>query len=267
MIDFQPDSLPPNRNFIDKLGRLALLKTRNTGRAVLVFMEALLFMPTAFKRKREIIRQMMICGVRSLPIVSLIAIFTGMILSLQAGLILMEYNQEASVGSLVSETMVREMGPFMTALILAASVGSAYAAEIGTMRVSEEISALEVMSINPVSYLVMPRLLAMTFMIPALTIFANLLGVLGGMVVATNQLNVNATAYKQMALQFLTADELWNGLIKSIVFGAIVVTVSCYQGFATTNGAIGVGRATRSSVVVSFVLILISGYFITWLIY
>jgi len=163
----------------------------------------------------------------------------------------------------VSQTMCREMGPFMTALILAASVGSAMAAELGTMAVSEEVAALHVMSINPVRFLVMPRLVAMLVMCPVLTVYTNVVGILGGMLVACTQLGVSPRAYYDNAMSYLHNKEIYVGMLKSVVFGVVVAAVSCYQGLSATNGAIGVGQATRRAVVLSFLLILVIGYFIT----
>ncbi len=186
-----------------------------------------------------------------------------MILSLQAGIALRDYGQEMRVGTLVCESMFREMGPFMAALILAACVGSAMAAELGTMAVSEEISALEVMSINPVYYLVMPRILAMIIICPALTLYTNVIGVIGGGMVAHSQLDIEWRVYYDYAVMYLDMKEILVGLFKAIIFAVIVSGVGCYQGLATRGGAVGVGIATRRAVVISFLLIIIVGYLIT----
>ncbi len=265
---YEPVSLPEVKAPLVLLGQRVLLSMRGVGRALLIWFEGLfLAFYHFFRRRPEIGRQMFICGVKSIGIVSIVAFFTGMILSLQAGIILKDYGQQVNVGTLVTLTLCREMGPFVTALIIAASVGSSIAAELGTMTVSEEISALQVMSINPVSYLVMPRLVALLFMVPALTIYANSLGVVGGMVVANTQLNVEFSAYYRNALSQLDHKDIYVGLFKSLVFSQIITIVSCYQGFVTTNGAIGVGRAARRSVVVCFLLVLVFGYFITRIFY
>lgn len=150
------------------------------GGGVQMILLAFLFLPTLWRNRKEVYRQMMLCGIKSFGVTSVVALFTGMILALQAGLILKAYGQEMRVGFLVAQTMFREMGPFMTALILAASVGSGMAALLGTMKVSQELAALEVMSINPVRFLVAPRLLAMMVMCPVLTMYTDLIGILGG---------------------------------------------------------------------------------------
>jgi phospholipid/cholesterol/gamma-HCH transport system permease protein len=246
-----------------------LIALRNTGRGLLMLMRASTYLPQAFsKRSREeVFAQLFMTGVKSLGVITIVALFTGMILALQAGLALRDYGQEANISTLVSVTMLREMGPFMTGLILAASVGSAICAQLGTMTVSEEIAALEVMSIDPHRFLVMPRLFALSVMAPAMTIYANMVGIIGGSLVGAFQLGVSFQKYVDNA--FLIADfkDLFVGVFKAYVFGLIITTVACYQGFVTREGAVGVGRNTRKTVVVSFLLILVMGYFITGLFY
>lgn len=231
--------------------------------------EAIWFTRFAFgKRSRhETVTQLFITGIKSIAVITVVALFTGMILALQTGLELQRYGQEVYIGSAVSVSMIREMGPFMTALIIAASVGSAIAAQLGTMTVSEEISALEVMSINPNRFLVMPRLVGLVLMMPVLTIYTNILGIMGGAVVGSTQLGVSVTSYMDNATQFATNKDLYVGLFKALVFGVIITTVACHQGFMTTEGAVGVGKATRQSVVISFLIILVVGYMITRMFY
>ncbi len=267
MISLQPKYLDKAKNPIEGFGRKIFEAIDCSGQALLIMFEAFYWFPHIWKRRSEVSRQLFTVGLLSFGVVSTVALFTGMILSLQAGQMLRDYGQEANVGILVSQTMCREMGPFMTALILAASVGSAMAAELGTMRVSEEIDALEVMSINPVRYLVMPRLVALLIMTPILTVYSDFIGIVGGGLVANTQLNVSWHSYYRNVLSFLELKEIYVGLFKAGIFGVIVATVSCYQGLATTNGAVGVGRATRKAVVVSFLLVLVIGYFLTSLFY
>jgi phospholipid/cholesterol/gamma-HCH transport system permease protein len=267
MRSFTPQYNDEPANHIEAIGRNIITTVTSSGKALLVTAEAFRWVLHVFKRRAEVGRQMYIIGIRSFAVTEIVALFTGMILSLQAGLELQNYGQEVNVGIIVSQTMCREMGPFMTALILAASVGSAMAAELGTMSVSEEIDALQVMSINPVRFLVMPRLVAMIIMMPVLTIFTDLIGTFGGGLVAKTQLNVTWSAYYMNVRLLLQNKEIYVGLLKAVVFGVIVTTVSCYQGLATTNGAVGVGRATRRAVVISFLLVLITGYFMTQMFY
>ncbi|RMD83884.1 MAG: ABC transporter permease [Lentisphaerae bacterium] len=263
MISFDPVYNDPPANRIEALGRWLCGIAYACGRGVLVVAEAFLWFRHLLQRRSEVSRQLYIVGVGSYGVVTTVALFTGMILSVQTGLVLREYGQEANVGFIVSQTLCREMGPFMTALILAASVGSAMAAELGTMTVSEEIDALIVLDINPIRYLVMPRLFAMLVMTPVLTVYTDLIGILGGGLVAKTQLDVSWYAYSRNVLDFLKPREVNLGLVKAAVFGVIITGVSCYQGLATRNGAIGVGLATRKSVVICFLLVLITGYFMT----
>ena len=264
---YEPEYLAPSPNWVAQVGRNILLGVRNTGRALLITLEALFWHIQIFRRRHDVVHQLVACGVRSFGVTSIVALFTGMVLSLQAGLILRDYGQAVQVGTLVTQTMCREMGPFMTALILAASVGSAMAAELGTMSVSEEIEALHVMSINPARFLVMPRLFAFMVMCPILTIYTDLIGSAGGMLVAATQLGVSPRAYYDNALAYLDNKEIYVGLLKAWAFSLVVVTVACYQGLSASNGAVGVGKATRATVVNSFLLILIIGYVITRLFY
>ena len=230
-----------------------------------MLLEAIWFIQFAFgKRSRsETVTQMYITGIKSLAVITVVALFTGMILALQTGLELRRFGQEVYIGSAVTVSMIREMGPFMTGLIIAASVGSAIAAQLGTMTVSEEIAALEVMSINPNRFLVMPRLVALAVMMPILSVDTNILGILGGSVVGATQLGVSVQAYMDNATEFATNKDLYVGLLKAFLFGIIITTVSCHQGFMTTEGAVGVGKATRRSVVISFLIILVVGYMVT----
>ncbi|OGV48680.1 MAG: hypothetical protein A2X49_01425 [Lentisphaerae bacterium GWF2_52_8] len=250
-----------------RIGRHCLKGLRAVGRALLMAVQAFCFIPLFYKGRAEISRQMYVAGLCSVGVTSAVALMTGMILCLQTGLFLRDYGQEMRVGTLVAQAMCREMGPLMTALILAASVGSAMAAQLGTMAVSEEVAALEVMSINPVRFLVMPRLLAMLFMCPVLTVYTNIIGILGGGLVASTQLDVAWAAYYDNVLFMLHAKEIWIGVIKALIFAVIIVTIACFQGFSAREGAVGVGNATRKTVVFSFLSILITGYFVTRLMY
>jgi len=264
---FQHGSLPPSTNALQSLGRTCIGKVRGAGVALCLAMEALFFFYRLPKRRASFGRQLLNTGVKCFFVVSIVAFFTGMILALQTGLALQDWNQEDMVANIVVQTMCREMGPFMTALILAAAIGSAFAAEIGTMTVSEEVSALELMSINPVEFLMTPRLFALLLMCPVLTIYTDVLGTLGGMVVSQTQLDVYYKVYARMAVESLGNKEIYVGLFKALVFGFVISAVSCYRGFATTNGAVGVGEAARKTVVTSFLYILILGYFITRIFY
>lgn len=231
--------------------------------------EAFWHIKSVFSRQRrhEVLYQMFFTGIKSLGVITVVALFTGMILALQTGLELRRFGQEANIGTAVTLVMMREMGPFMAGLIIAASVGSAISAQLGTMVVSEEIAALELMSINPVKYLVMPRLVALVIMMPLLTVYTDVIGVVGGAVVGQTQLGVTLPAYFDNALRYAANKDLYVGLFKAMVFGVIICAVACHQGFATRDGAVGVGQATRKTVVISFLTILVVGYMITRMFY
>jgi phospholipid/cholesterol/gamma-HCH transport system permease protein len=269
MITREPTNLPPPRGSLGRIGRRVLLACRETGRAGLLFLRSLVAMRFMFtpRARRELVTQMFMSGIRSLNVISVVAVFTGMILALQTGLALRDFNQEVNIGTAVMVSMLREMGPFMTGLILAACVGSSMAAQLGTMVVSEEIAALELMSIDPVRFLVMPRLIAMAVMTPALAFYTCILGVVGGGLVGMSQLGVSWTSYIDNATRYADVKDLYVGLFKAFLFGLIITIVSCHEGFATEQGAVGVGLATRRAVIVSFLMILIVGYIVTRLFY
>ncbi len=213
----------------------------------------------------ETFEQMVVVGVNSLPVALVTAMFTGMVLALQTGMTLEEKMAGVSqyLGGMVSLSMLRELGPVLTALIVAGRVGSAMAAEIGTMRVTEQIDALETLATNPIKYLVVPRVIAGLVMLPVLTVFSDAIGVAGGMLVAQVSFGQSAAMYIENALLMVDMSDLFSGLFKTLFFGGIIATVSCYKGFMTSGGAEGVGRSTTSAVVVSSMSILISDYFLT----
>lgn len=210
-------------------------------------------------------RQMFICGIQTIPVTLVVSVFTGAILALNGGISLQEIGQENLLGRIVAVSMVREMGPFMTALILAASVGSGIAAELGTMKVSEEIDALEIMSIDPSRFLVLPRLSAMAWMTPVVTVYTCLVGIVGGATISSFQYGVSFQRFRTEALEFLTMKDMYTGLLKAFIFGVVIAVVGCSQGLRTTGGAIGVGYATRKAVVNSYLLIIILGYYVTFI--
>lgn len=254
----------------DGLWRAVLLGLADIGRAGTLTVQALAGMPLmllASRRRHEWVRQMYQMGIKSLPVISVVGMFTGMILGLQVGLELRRFNQEIYIGSAVMVSLLREMGPFMTALILAACVGSSMAAQIGTMTVNDEVAALEIMSIDPVRFLMTPRMAAMVVMTPLLSFYTCVLGVIGGGIVGLTQLNVPWEQYITMAMDIARMRDLYVGLFKALVFGVVITGVSCYEGFTTRQGAVGVGQATRRSVITSFLLVLILGYTITRMFY
>ena len=217
--------------------------------------------------RRTMLFQLYSTGIRTLPVITVVGLFTGMILGLQVGFALRKFNQEMYLGAAVMITLIREMGPFVTGICLSACVGSAMAAELGTMTVNDEVAALEIMSIPPVRYLVAPRMMALLVMSPILAFYACILGVMGGGLVGYTQLNVPFAQYMASAMSIAELKDLFTGLLKAAVFGVVIGTVSCHEGFETKLGAVGVGRATQRSVIISFLLILMFGYMITRLFY
>lgn len=213
--------------------------------------------------RRAFADQLYLCGISTLPVLTVTAIFMGMILALETGIELQRWSQEEYIASAVMVSMLREMGPFLSALVMAACVGSSISAQLGTMAVNEELSALELMSIDPIRYLATPRIWAMALMMPLLSFCACMFGLLGGAAVGTTQLNVDWRLYFQVALHWAELKDLWVGLFKAFCFGIVISGVACHFGLATTGGATGVGKATRHCVIVSFLLILVTGYIIT----
>lgn len=218
-------------------------------------------------KRRHTLDQMSKIGVNSLPIVLMISLFTGMVLALQSAYQMQKMSAEMYIASLVSLSITRELGPVLTALIIAGRVGASITAELGTMKVTEQIDALEALATNPVRYLVVPRFLALTFMLPLLTIYADITGIFGGYVVGVFKLGISSNMYWRMAYDPLIFKDIFTGLIKSFAFGMIIAVVACFQGLNTEGGAEGVGRATTLAVVVSFIMIIAADCFFTALFY
>lgn len=212
-------------------------------------------------------RQMVRIGVESLPIVFLIAGSVGVIVALQAATQLRRVGATINVADLVGVALTRELGPLMTAIIIAGRSGSAIAAELGTMKVSEEVDALTAMGLDPVEFLALPRILAMAVMLPCLTILADVIGILGGVVVAWASLEIPVGNYLEQTLRALLLKDIFSGLIKSGVFAVIIAGVGCYQGFRVEGGAEGVGRRTTASVVASIFLIIAADLLFTLIFY
>jgi phospholipid/cholesterol/gamma-HCH transport system permease protein len=217
-------------------------------------------------RLRLLFKQMEFVGVRSLSIVLITGTFTGMVFALQSGYAFGLFGAEGLVGSTVGLALSRELSPTLCGLMVTARAGSAMAAELGTMRVTEQIDALESMAVDPVKYLVVPRLIATTVMMPALTMVFTTVGMVGCFFVSISVLGIDEGAFLQNFDWFVDPDDFTNGLIKSAFFGFIIATVGSVKGYYTTGGAEGVGRSTTRAVVIASVSILISNYFLTqWL--
>ena len=214
-------------------------------------------------RIRETLVQAVRAGDGSLPLVGLICFLVGMIMALQSAYQLRTYGAVDLVSSLVAVSISRELAPLLAAIVVAGRFGSAIAAELGTMRVSNEIDALEVMGIDPISFLVVPRLVALLITLPCLTIFADLIGILGGLFVGVEVLDLGIGAYLEDTVDSLVLQDIYTGLVKSVAFAAIIGLVGCHQGLTTSGGAEQVGRATTSAVVRSIVLVIFADLFVT----
>ena len=210
-----------------------------------------------------IARQMLDIGYYSLPVVGLTALFTGMVLALQSYTGFARFQAEGAVATVVVLSMTRELGPVIAGLMVAGRIGASMAAEIGTMRVTEQIDALVTLSTNPFKYLVVPRILAGVAMLPLLVLIADIIGVLGGYLVAVYKLNFNAAAYLKQTADYLQWMDVISGLVKAAVFGFLIAMLGCFHGYNSGGGAQGVGRATTNSVVSSSIMILVMDYMLT----
>jgi phospholipid/cholesterol/gamma-HCH transport system permease protein len=214
-----------------------------------------------------IFKQMDFIGVHSLLVVLITGAFTGMVLALQSSYGFRKFGAEGLVGAIVALSMTRELGPVLTSLMVTGRAGSAMAAELGTMRVTEQIDALTVMALNPIKYLVAPRVVASFLMLPILTIISDFIGMVGGYLVGVKLLGINEGSFMNKIERTLDLADIYNGLVKAAVFGLILSVISCYKGYNTRGGAEGVGRATTEAVVLSSVTILISDYVLTSLMF
>lgn len=224
----------------------------------------------AFRRPFKlnyIFKQMEFIGVKSAGVVIITGTFTGMVLALQSYYGFRKFGAEGLVGTTVALSMTRELGPVLTSLMVTGRAGSAMAAELGTMRVTEQIDALIVMALNPIKYLVTPRVVASFFMLPVLTVVSDFVGIVGGWLVGVKLLGINEGAFINKMTKYLELDDIYNGLVKAACFGIILSVVACYKGFYTKGGAEGVGRSTTESVVISSVSILIADYVLTSLMF
>lgn len=215
---------------------------------------------------RETVAQMDIVGVGSLPITMLAAFFIGAVLALQTASTLQSFGAQNYTGRLVATSLVRELGPVLTCILLAGRIGSGIAAELGSMRVSEQIDAMRALGTDPLRKLVLPRIISLVVMAPALTVFANIVGTIGGLVISLTILHIPSSVYNASARDALNYNDIFGGLLKPTVFGFIVAVVGCHCGLRTEGGTVGVGRSTTQSVVTAILLILITDFFLTKLI-
>lgn len=254
-------------SIVRKIGRFTLDFLSNIGSVTLFVLATL---KALFSRKfyfKQFFEQALYIGYNSLPVVGMTAIFTGAVLALQSYTGFSRFNAESSIASVVVLSITRELGPVLAGLMLAGRVGASIAAEIGTMKVTEQIDALYTLSTDPFKYLVLPRVLAGIIALPLLVVVADIIGVMGGYFVSIYELGFNPHSYLKTTFEYLEASDVNSGLIKAAVFGFIVTVIGCYYGYNSGRGAQGVGFATTNAVVIASILILISNYIITGLLF
>lgn len=250
-------------NPLSLIGRTFLEFLASTGRLAWFAAEALSHCVRPPFYWRQMGRQMIDIGYFSLPVVGLTALFTGMVLALQSHSGFSRFEAEGAIPTVVVLSITRELGPVMAGLMVAGRIGAAIAAELGTMRVTEQIDALTTLSANPNKYLIVPRLIAGTFMLPFLVLVADIIGVFGGFLVCVYRLKFNASNYISQTWQYLETRDVASGLWKAAVFGFIITLMGSYNGFNSKGGAQGVGAATTNAVVAASILILIANYLLT----
>lgn len=247
----------------EHVGRRITLLVTSFGKWCLFVGEVLVWGARRPFRTKQLFSQLEFVGVKSTGIITLTAFFTGAVFALQSGKVYALFNMEVMVGATVGMALVRELGPVFSALMITARACSSMAAELGSMRVTEQIDAMTTMAVEPMQYLVAPRVLATTIMVPLLTMLFNVVGVFGGWVVGVKLLGIHEGPFMNRLYYYVDPDDILGGLLKAAVFGFAISAVSCYQGFMTKEGAAGVGRATTRAVVFSAVTILLLDYFLT----
>lgn len=230
------------------------------GRLAIFVGDTVRMMPRGLQAPRLLVDEMHAIGVQSLLLVVVVSLFTGAVAAVQAAYQFSTVVPMKYIGSVIMRSVIIELGPVLTALIVGGRVGASIAAELGTMRVTEQIDALEAMAINPVRYLVVPRVVAAIIMVPALVALADAIAIFGGWLVAVTSLGVSSHTYVVGLKQFFQMKDIWSGMVKSTCFGAVIGWMGCYYGFRTEGGAEGVGQATTRAVVAICVLVLISDY-------
>ena len=255
-------ALKPTDTLVHQLGRAVVEMTVAVGDLALFGGQVVRFILTGMTRRGVMTQSFYEIGVRSIPVVGVTGLFIGMVLAIQAYDQFHFLHMESKLGAAINASLVRELGPVLAATMLAGRVGSAMAAELGTMRVTEQIDALQALGANPVRYLVVPRFLACFLLIPLLTALTDAIGIFGGWLIGTQVLGIDNFYWWLHSRQFITIYDVQCGLTKSFFFGAAIALVSCHQGFHCGAGAEGVGRASTRSFVMSFVAILILDFFL-----
>lgn len=254
-------------NALAALGRVVIAFLASVGRATMFFLRTLSLLVSSPFYMRQWVRQIFEMGYLSLPVVGLTALFSGMVLALQSYTGFSRFSAEGAIATVVVLSMTRELGPVLAGLMVAGRVASAIAAEVGTMRVTEQIDALTTLATNPMRYLIVPRLIAGLVTMPLLVIIADIIGVFGGYLVSITKLGFSPGGYLSQTFKHLYVSDVTSGLIKATVFGGIVALMGCYHGFYAARGAQGVGIATTRAVVSSSIMILMANYLLTMLLF
>ncbi|HET7710580.1 MAG TPA: ABC transporter permease [Thermoanaerobaculia bacterium] len=254
-------------SFFDRIGRAFIRMFEATGLWFRMLWQTIVWTFRPPFEGREWLRQMVRVGFDSIPVVFLTTMFTGMVMGLQMWLGFHRVNAEDYVGSAVALAMLRELSPVLVALMVTGRVGSSMAAEIGTMRVTEQLDALEALATDPIHYLFVPRVVAGLVMLPLLVVLGDALGIFGGYLVAVKLLGSNPVVYLDNTYKYLEVKDLWSGLVKAAAFGVILTLTGCVRGYYTAGGAEGVGRSTTAAVVSASLIILLTDFFLTKLLF
>jgi phospholipid/cholesterol/gamma-HCH transport system permease protein len=260
---------PATDEFLDpvmSLGERVLGTLEEIGRFFMLLWETILQFPAGIRSAPRLVDQMYQIGIGSLPLVILTSLFVGAVASVQAAYQFQNFVPMRYLGTVITRSVVIELGPVLTALVVGGRVGASISAELGTMKVTEQIDALETLAINPVRFLIVPRVAAAILMLPMLTVFSDIVAVFGGWMIARLSLDVSTSVFVEGVRLFFRARDVFGGLVKAFVFGAIISLAGCYYGMKTEGGAEGVGLATTKAVVASSVTILVADYFLAELI-
>lgn len=253
---------------IENMGRGVISGLNSLGAGLIMFVDAMMGLPTIKKRSwYRILSQMAVVGTDSLPIVLVTLFFGGLVFGLHIAHLLVLYGGSSFIGSAVTIAMARELAPTLTGVVVAARIGSSFAAELGSMKITNQVDALRALAVNPVRYLVTPRLLACIIMLPLLTVFANLFGNIGGLMISVTDGGISTQTFFKSAETFLQMKDVFGGLLKTVIFGIIITIVSCTAGLKAEGGATGVGKATTIAVVWSIVLMYATNFLMSWMIY
>ena len=251
--------------FLSQIGKEVLFFLEKTGHLTQLAIGSLYHSRSL--NLRRMVKQMAHLGVNSMPIVLLTIFFTGMVITVQTALEFIKYGAQSTIGGVVAITMGRELSPVLTGVVVAGRIGAAITAELGTMKVTEQVDALRVMAVNPIAYLVVPRFWACVLMLPILVVFANAIGIAGSFLVTRFYEGITSIMFLNSIKTFATPLDIIGGVIKSAFFGAIIALIGCYKGLNAEAGAEGVGKATTESVVLSIILIFIANYILSIIIY